>query len=120
MIHSSVHKTCNLRVLTFLLMRFFFFIMRPSYDSTKAGQRQKEVINQVNVKLIMGLFLWIIGSQNTVTPNCQGCHTVTFLVMCVHVAPQMLEYIHCVHARVHACVCVCTVHEIRWDDRGRQ
>ena len=53
------------------------------------------------VNLLIELFLWIIGSQNIVTPNCQGCHTVTFPVSDTSVCT-------CGTADVSICtVCVC-------------
>lgn len=55
----------------------FFFTMHPPRVSTKTGHRQKEVINQVNGKLINGIIFvdhWILEHCDTKLSRMSYCH----------------------------------------------
>lgn len=68
-----------------------FSTIHPFCDSTKAGQRQKEVINQVNGKLING----IIFVDHQISEHCDT---------------KLSKMSHChISCQWHECMCVCAV-----------
>lgn len=79
----------------FLTCLIFFTTNQPC-DSTKAGQRQKEVIKQVNVKLINGFSFVdhrLLERRDTKLSRMSRCHIFQSVTqMCSHVGLQMLVY----------------------------